>query len=54
VRQRLETRYGKEASMKVAAEEELFRVTLSLPAEMASAPATLEPAEVLQAKEVQP
>ncbi len=53
VRQRLETRYGKEASMKVTAEEELFRVTLSLPAEMASAPATLEPAEVLQAKEVQ-
>jgi len=54
VRQRLETRYGKEATMKVAAEEELFRVTLSLPAEMANAPAALEPAEVLQAKEVQP
>src|SRR5229473_1480028 len=54
VRQRLETRYGKEASMKITAEEELFRVALSLPAEMASAPATLEPAEILQIKEVRP
>jgi two-component system, LytTR family, sensor histidine kinase AlgZ len=33
VRQRLEARYGKEATIRSTAEEERFRVTLSLPAE---------------------
>jgi two-component system, LytTR family, sensor histidine kinase AlgZ len=33
VRQRLEARYGKDATLRTAAEEECFRVVLSLPAE---------------------
>jgi two-component system sensor histidine kinase AlgZ len=34
VRQRLEARYGKEAVLRATAEEELFRITISLPAEI--------------------
>jgi sensor histidine kinase YesM len=57
VRQRLETRYGKEAMLRTAAEEEFFRVTISLPVEMADAPAQsnegeLTPAKLAPAKEV--
>ena len=52
VRQRLDARYGKEASMSTTAEEEFFRVTLSLPAESAGAPVNLDEVEVSQAKEV--
>ena len=54
VRQRLDTRYGKEASMRTTAEEEFFRVTLSLPAESTGAPANLDEAEVSQVKEARP
>lgn len=43
VRQRLEARYGKEAALRVTAEEELFRVTISLPAQISEVPAA--PAE---------
>jgi two-component system sensor histidine kinase AlgZ len=42
VRQRLDARYGKEASMNTIAEEEFFRVTLSLPADSIDAPAVDE------------
>jgi LytS/YehU family sensor histidine kinase len=52
VRQRLEARYGKEASMKTTAEEELFRVSISLPAGMADAPAQPSESELAPAKEV--
>lgn len=52
VRQRLETRYGKDAAITVTAEEDVFRVVLSLPAELASSAQLLEPAEVRQSKEV--
>src|SRR6266852_3032007 len=52
VRQRLETRYGKEAALRTAAEEEFFRVTISIPAEMAEAPAPSAEGEVAPAKEV--
>jgi len=51
VRQRLEARYGKEATMKATADEELFRVTISLPAEMAEPVAPSAEGE-LAAKEV--
>jgi two-component system, LytTR family, sensor histidine kinase AlgZ len=51
VRQRLEARYGKEASMKATADEELFRVTISLPLEMAE-PAAQQGEGELAAKEV--
>src|SRR6266852_4165055 len=51
VRQRLETRYGKEAALRTAAEEEFFRVTISIPAEMAEAPAPSAEGEVAPAKE---
>jgi len=54
VRQRLEARYGKEASMNTLAEEEFFRVTLSLPEESTDAPAALDESEVRQAKAVRP
>ncbi len=52
VRQRLEARYGKEASMKTTAEEELFRVSISLPAEMTEAPPHTAEGELAPAKEV--
>jgi two-component system, LytTR family, sensor histidine kinase AlgZ len=52
VRQRLETRYGKEATLRTAAEEDLFRVTISLPAEMADASPQSNEAELAPAKEV--
>jgi sensor histidine kinase YesM len=53
VRQRLDARYGKEASMSTTAEEEFFRVTLSLPAEFSGVPASLDAAEANRVKEVQ-
>jgi two-component system sensor histidine kinase AlgZ len=37
VRQRLETRYATEATLRITAEEEFFRITLSLPMEVADA-----------------
>jgi len=37
VRLRLEARYGKDATLRATTEEELFRVTISLPVEMADA-----------------
>jgi two-component system, LytTR family, sensor histidine kinase AlgZ len=52
VRQRLETRYGKEATLRTAAEEDFFRVTISLPVEMADAPAQPNEGELAPAKEV--
>jgi LytS/YehU family sensor histidine kinase len=52
VRQRLETRYGKEAALRTTAEEEFFRVTISIPAEMAEAPAQSAQGELAPAKEV--
>jgi len=52
VRQRLETRYGKEATLRSTADEEFFRVTISLPAEMAEAPTQSNQAELAPAKEV--
>jgi two-component system sensor histidine kinase AlgZ len=52
VRQRLEARYSKEASMKTTAEEELFRVSISLPAEMTEAPAQSPQSELATPKEV--
>jgi LytS/YehU family sensor histidine kinase len=52
VRQRLEARYGKEASMKTTAEEEFFRVNISLPAEMTEAPAKSIEGELAPAKEM--
>jgi two-component system, LytTR family, sensor histidine kinase AlgZ len=51
VQQRLEARYSKEASMKTEAEEELFRVSISLPAEMAEARAHTAEGELATAKE---
>jgi len=38
VRLRLEARYGKDATLRATADEELFRVAISLPAETADAP----------------
>jgi LytS/YehU family sensor histidine kinase len=52
VRQRLEARYGKDASMKTTAEEEFFRVSISLPAEMNEALAHSSEDELAPAKEV--
>lgn len=52
VRQRLETRYGKEATLRTVAEEEFFRVTISIPAEMAEAPQQSPQGELAPAKEV--
>jgi LytS/YehU family sensor histidine kinase len=54
VRQRLEARYGREATLRVEAEEELFRVTISLPAEMSDAPQQSPAKELTPAKEVRP
>ncbi|HXN53548.1 MAG TPA: histidine kinase [Candidatus Acidoferrum sp.] len=52
VRQRLEARYGKEARLQATAEEELFRVTISLPAEMSEAPVQSAEGALAPAKEV--
>jgi two-component system sensor histidine kinase AlgZ len=52
VRQRLETRYGKDAILRATSDEELFRVTISLPAEMADAPAESGESDLAPAKEV--
>jgi LytS/YehU family sensor histidine kinase len=52
VRQRLEVRYGKEATMRTTAEEEMFRVVISLPAEMAAAPNAAGESDLTPAKEV--
>jgi len=52
VRQRLEARYGKEAGMNTVADEDLFRVTLSMPWEAAHIPAAPDDAEAIPAKEV--
>jgi two-component system, LytTR family, sensor histidine kinase AlgZ len=53
VRQRLETRYGKEATLRTVAEEELFRVNISLPAEIAAdASPPSNQGELAPAKEV--
>jgi LytS/YehU family sensor histidine kinase len=54
VRQRLEVRYGKEATLRSTADEEFFRVTLSLPAEMAGAPGPAAEKELAPAKEARP
>jgi len=37
VRERLEARYGKEASLRVSAEGERYEATVTLPAEMEAA-----------------
>ena len=52
VRLRLEARYGKDATLRATADEELFRVAISLPAEMADAPNQSAEDEVAPAKEV--
>lgn len=52
VRQRLETRYGKDAAITVTAEEETFRVTLSLPAEITPGATQAEQVEHSEGKEV--
>ena len=52
VRQRLETRYGKDAILRATSDEELFRVTISLPAEMAATPTQSDKSELATAKEV--
>ena len=52
VRKRLETRYGNEATMTVTSEEEVFRVALSLPVEMASGSEAAATGELHPAKEV--
>ena len=52
VRQRLEVRYGKEAKLHTTAEEEIFRVAISLPAEMAANSAGAGESELAPAKEV--
>jgi LytS/YehU family sensor histidine kinase len=51
VRLRLEARYGKDANLRVTAGEELFQVTLSLPAEMADTPKQSAEEELAPAKE---
>jgi len=51
VRQRLEARYGKDATLRATAEEELFRVAISLPAEMADAPKQAAEDQLAPAKE---
>jgi two-component system sensor histidine kinase AlgZ len=51
VRLRLEARYGKDATLRTTAEEELFRVTISLPAEMADATKQAAEEELAPAKE---
>jgi LytS/YehU family sensor histidine kinase len=51
VRQRLEARYGKEATLRATAEEDFFRVTISLPAEMTETPLESGENELAPAKE---
>jgi len=51
VRLRLEARYGKDATLRSTAEEELFRVTISLPAEMIDPPKQAPEEELAPAKE---
>ncbi len=51
VRLRLEARYGKDATLRATAGEELFRVTISLPAEMADTPKQSAEVELAPAKE---
>jgi two-component system, LytTR family, sensor histidine kinase AlgZ len=51
VRQRLETRYGKEATLRTAAEEEFFRVSISLPVETADATPQSDQGELAPARE---
>jgi two-component system sensor histidine kinase AlgZ len=51
VRLRLEARYGKDATLRATAEEELFRVTISLPVEMADTPKQSAEDELAPAKE---
>src|SRR3984893_523322 len=50
VRQRLEARYGKEAKLRATAEEDFFRVTISLPAERVEAPSQSGENELAPAK----
>jgi len=52
VRLRLEARYGKDATLRATGEEELFRVAVSLPAEMTDAPKQSAEQEPAPAKEV--
>jgi two-component system sensor histidine kinase AlgZ len=54
VRSRLEARYGKEATFRADADEDMFRVTMSLPAEFApaeSAPAETGPTKLARAED---
>jgi two-component system, LytTR family, sensor histidine kinase AlgZ len=51
VRLRLEARYGKDATLRATAEEELFRVTISLPIEIADSPKPTGEDELAPAKE---
>ena len=54
VRSRLEARYGKEATFRAEADEDKFRVTMSLPAEFApaeSAPAEPGPTKLVRAED---
>jgi hypothetical protein len=47
----LEARYGKDATLRATSEEELFRVVISLPAEMADTPKQSAEVELAPAKE---
>ena len=51
VRLRLEARYGKDATLRATAEEDLFRVTISLPAEMADPLSPATDSELATAKQ---
>ena len=54
VRQRLEARYGKDANFQTTTQEERFRVTFSLPAEIAAAAHESARGEFAEAKEARP
>lgn len=52
VRLRLEARYGKDATLRTTAEEELFRVIISLPVEIVDAPKQAAEDDLAATKEV--
>jgi LytS/YehU family sensor histidine kinase len=51
VRQRLEARYESQATLRATADEDFFRVTISLPAEIAESPSQPGENELASAKE---
>ena len=53
VRQRLETRYGKDATLRATGEDESFRVAISLPAETSDPISPASDNELASAKQVQ-